>query len=157
MLMTWFTRGRGLTLQQGCARVGGTMENNINSKNFKGWITTKEKLHNAGRIRSINVGDVWWYAAGENIRTEMNGKSDRFSRPVLIVKKFGKYSFWGVPLTTQPHDGSWYVPFEFQGKTEIAAVHQMRNVDVCRLYDKIGEVPKSDLRLVTDRIIELLK
>ncbi len=71
----------------------------MDNKDFVGWIKIKEKLHNAGRIRSINEGDVWWYAAGENIRTEINGKSKRFSRPVLIVKKFGKYSFWGVPLT----------------------------------------------------------
>ena len=127
-----------------------------NNKDFKGWINVKEKIHNAGRVRSINVGDIWWYAAGENVKTEIDGKGRRFSRPVVIVKKFGKYSFWGVPLTSQPHEGSWYVQFEFQGKKENAAVHQLRNIDVARLYDKIGQVPNSDLDLIRFRIAELL-
>ena len=128
----------------------------MEEKDFDGWIKVKEKLHYAGRIRSVNVGDVWWYAAGENIRTEINGKSRRFSRPVLIAKKFGKYSFLGIPLTTQEHKGSWYVPFVFQGKLEVAALHQLRNVDVSRLYDKIGQVPKSDLDLVLNGLTRLL-
>ena len=105
----------------------------------------------------IKEGDVWWCAVGENIRTEINGKSRRFSRPILVVKKFGRYSFWGVPLTTKLHDGSWYIRFEFQNRIEIAAIHQMKNMDVSRLYDKIGQVPNSDLKLIKDRITELLK
>ena len=128
----------------------------MDNKDFDGWIKVKEKLHYSGRIRTVNVGDVWWYAAGENIRTEINGKSMRFSRPVLIIKKFGKYSFFGIPLTTQKHTGSWYVPFVFQGKQEVAALHQSRNIDVSRLYDKIGQVPKSDLDLVLGGLTRLL-
>ncbi len=38
----------------------------------------------------MREGDIWRYAAGENIRTEINGKSERFSGPVLVVKKFGQ-------------------------------------------------------------------
>ena len=127
-----------------------------NKKDFQGWIVIKEKLHDAGRVRSVNVGDIWWYAAGENVRTEINGKSKRFSRPVIIVKKFGRFSFWGVPLTSQTHDGSWYIPFVFQNKIETAALHQLRNIDVSRLYDKIGQVPASDLKKVIDGLVSLL-
>jgi mRNA interferase MazF len=125
-------------------------------KRFDEWIEVKKKIHNAGRIRSVKEGDVWWYAAGENVRTEINGKSERFSRPVLIVKKFGKYSFWGVPLTSQMHSGSWYVSFVFKEKKENAALHQLKNVDVAILYDKIGQVPMSDLKMVIDGIQKLL-
>ena len=130
--------------------------NNNEKKDFSGWIVIKEKLHNVGRIRSVNTGDIWWYAAGENVRTEINGKSKRFSRPVIIIKKFGRFSFWGVPLTSQKHSGSWYVSFVFQNKTETAALHQLRNIDVSRLYDKIGQVPLSDLQSVIDGITQLL-
>ena len=129
----------------------------MEEKDFDGWIKVKEKLHHAGRIRTVNVGDIWWYAAGENIRTEINGKSRRFSRPVLIVKKFGKFSFWGVPLTTKRHEGSWYKHFIFQEKEETAAMHQLRNIDVSRLYSKIGQVPRSDLDLILNGLLDLLR
>lgn len=129
---------------------------NLEVKDFQGWIALKERLHNIDKPRFIHEGDIWWYAAGENIRTEINGKSKRFSRPVLIVKKFGRYSFWGVPLTSQPHDGDWYVSFGFKNKTEYAALIQFRNIDVARLYDRLGQVPVSDLDRVRIGIIRLL-
>ena len=125
-------------------------------KDFHGWIILKEKLHNIGKPRFIHEGDIWWYAAGENIRTEINGKSKRFSRPILVVKKFGRYSFWGVPLTSQEHQGNWYVSFEFKAKTEYAALIQLKNIDVSRLYDRIGQAPTSDLERVKAGIIKLL-
>lgn len=125
-------------------------------KDFKNWMTLKEKLHNIGKPRYIHEGDIWWYAAGENIRTEINGKSKRFSRPILVVKKFGKYSFWGVPLTSQRHAGDWYVPFVFQNRVEYAALIQLKNIDVSRLYDRIGQAPLSDLERVRLGIISLL-
>ena len=126
-------------------------------KDFNGWIKLKEKLHNLGNPIDIHEGDIWWCAVGENIQTEINGKSNRFSRPVLVVKKFSRFSFWGVPLTTKEHNGSWYVSFKFQNRIEIASIHQMRNMDVSRLYDKIGQVPNSDLELVRNRIVEILR
>ncbi len=92
----------------------------MEEKDFDGWIQIKKKLHLVGRVRSVNVGDVWWYAAGENVRTEINGKSKRFSRPVIIIKK------------------------------------QFRNVDVSRLYDKMGQVPSSDLAKIIDGVVKLL-
>ena len=79
----------------------------------------------------------------------------RFSHSVIIIKKFGRFSFWGAPLTSQEHEGSWYVSFEFQNKKETAALHQLRNIDVSRLYDKIGQVPISDLQKVTDGLVKL--
>lgn len=125
-------------------------------KDFDGWIRLKKKLHNIGKYRFIHEGDVWWYAAGENIRTEINGKSKLFSRPILIIKKFGRHSFWGVPLTSQKHEGDWYIGFRFQGKEAYAAIIQLRNVDVARLYERIGQVPITDLENVKSGIIRLL-
>lgn len=69
--------------------------NKNGEKDFNGWIKLKTKLHYLGHPIDISEGDVWWCAAGENIQTEINGKSNRFSRPVLVVKKFGRYSFLG--------------------------------------------------------------
>lgn len=129
---------------------------NFEIKDFQGWMQLKERLHNIGKPRFIHEGDIWWYAAGENIRTEINGKSKRFSRPVLIIKKFGRHSFWGIPLTSQPHEGDWYMPFVFKDKTEYAALIQFKNIDVARLYDRLGQVPNSDLDRVRIGVMKLL-
>ena len=56
----------------------------------------------------------------------------------------------GVPLTSQKHQGTWYVPFEFKNREQIAVLAQARVLSVFRLYKKMGTVPDSDLELVRD-------
>ena len=86
---------------------------------------------------------------------EINGKSSKFSRPVLILKKFSRYGFMAIPLTSQLHEGSWYIRFIFQGKIEVAVVSQAKSMSVRRLYDKIGQIPNTDLALVRRGFLEL--
>lgn len=128
-------------------------ENNqgLEEKRFPEWIERKERIHNVGRLPAILEREVWWVAVGENVGVEINGKSGRFSRPVLIYKKLSKFGFLGIPLTSQPHEGSWYVPFEFQGKISYAALAQIRVMSVSRLYGSaIGQISKADFRAICE-------
>ena len=53
-----------------------------------------------------------------------------------------------IPLTSQEHIGSWYVPFEFNKKRQVAVLCQARVLSSSRLYQKMGEISKSDLKLI---------
>jgi len=121
-----------------------------NEKHFEEWIKLKENLHFNGKIPRILDGEVWWCSFGENIGVEINGKSARFTRPVLIMKKLSRSGFMGIPLTSQVKTGSWYAEFEFLGKREFAALCQARVMSVSRLHSKLGRVPESDLKIVKD-------
>lgn len=129
----------------------------MNEKHFEEWIELKEKLHFGGSMPKISDGDVWWCGFGENVGVEINGKSERFSRPVVVMKKLSRYGFMGIPLTSQEKSGSWYAEFEFLGKKEFAAVCQARVMSVSRLYAKIGQIPKSDLDIIKKAFHELYK
>lgn len=122
----------------------------LNEKRFPEWIILKEKLHNVGRIPVIKEGEIWWAAVGENVGVEINGKNKVFSRPILIFKKLSRYAFMGIPLTSQFHDGNWYVSFIFQNKKEYAVLAQARVISVSRLYTKIGELSDPDYNLVLE-------
>ena len=117
-------------------------------KHFPQWINQKSHLHTVGRIPRIKEGEIWWCAVGENIGVEINGKNDVFSRPVLVFKKLSPYGFMGIPLTSQLHEGNWYVPFVFKDKTSIAVIAQARVLSVSRLYKRMGTIPDSDLEKV---------
>lgn len=129
----------------------------MEEKHFNDWIVLKEKLHNNGRLPRISDGEVWWCSFGENVGVEINGKSARFTRPVLVLKKLSKFGFMGIPLTSQKKSGTWYAKFEFLGKQEYAAICQARVMSVSRLHTKIGQVPDSDMRIVSDAFVELYK
>ncbi|MDO4978865.1 MAG: type II toxin-antitoxin system PemK/MazF family toxin [Candidatus Saccharibacteria bacterium] len=121
-----------------------------NAKNFQKWMRLKENIHNKNNRRSIKEGQIWWISVGENVGVEINGKSDKFSRPVIIYKKLSNMGFMGIPLTSQYHDGSWYVSFEFNNKQEYAALSQARTFSVARLCDGkcMGELSESDFSKV---------
>lgn len=65
--------------------------------------------------------EVWWCSIGMNIGVEIYGKGKKFTRPVLIFRKFNKDSFLGIPFTSQPKDGIWYVPL-YVGGVEARAI-----------------------------------
>ena len=119
-------------------------------KRFPEWSLLKEKLHSVNRVPVIREGEIWWVAIGENVGVEINGKNSVFSRPILVFKKLSRHAFMGIPLTSQFHEGSWYVSFTFQSKKEYAVLAQARVVSVSRLYTKIGEVSDTDYALVLD-------
>jgi hypothetical protein len=57
-------------------------------KRFLPWIVLKEDLHNnEHRPPHVSEGDIWWASVGENVGSEINGKSKLFFRPVVILRK----------------------------------------------------------------------
>ncbi|MBQ9016906.1 type II toxin-antitoxin system PemK/MazF family toxin [Candidatus Saccharibacteria bacterium] len=134
------------------------MPKNTNShykKHFDEWNKVKKSINRRAKVPTIHEGEIWWFADGQNIGVEIDGKGKGFARPVLVLTKFGKLSFLGIPLTTQKHTGSWYVEYDFQGKTCHAALHQAKAISVYRLYEKMGEMTRADFGRVLFAYVEL--
>lgn len=88
--------------------------------------------------------DLWWVSIGENVGSEMNGKSQLFSRPALVLKKLARGFFLVAPTTSQPHEGSWYVKIGQAGKDMFVCLHQIRTIDYRRLSTKLGQIDTND-------------
>ena len=116
----------------------------MEEKRFREWIDIKSNLHYNAKGPRIKENEIWWCSFGENIGIEINGKSSRFTRPVIIFRKLSNAGFLGIPLTTQEKTGSWYVKFDFLDKVEYAALCQARVMSISRLHTKIGELSRSD-------------
>lgn len=117
---------------------------------FHDWIEIKKRLHFAAKIVNISEGEIWWCGVGKNVGVEINGKHESFSRPVLIYKKLSRLGFLGIPLSTKEHVGSWYIPFEFNGKNNIAVLSQIKIISVFRLYERMGEINEKDFERVRE-------
>jgi mRNA interferase MazF len=103
----------------------------------------------------VSEGDIWWAAVGQNIGTEINGKSVNFTRPVVILKKFSHRFYFVIPLTTKLHKGSWYRSFYYHGLLSIACLHQGRSIDHKRLYSKIGKISDKNLQQILESFLKL--
>ena len=125
-------------------------------KRFLEWIGIKQKLDNhEHRPPLITEGDLWWCAIGETVGIEVGGKSKDFTRPVIILKKFGRLGFMVVPTTTKEREGSWYVSFLHQGVKETAMLSQARVLSYKRLHSKMGTLDDEDFKKVKEAFSRL--
>lgn len=114
-------------------------------KRFLEWIGLKEKLHFKDKEPPyVHEGEIWWVGLGENIGFEINGKSEVFTRPVIIFKKFSNTLFFVIPVTTHLRTGTWYVNYKQNGREITACLHHARSIDFRRLFTKIGQLDDLD-------------
>ena len=103
----------------------------------------------------ITEGDLWWCAIGENVGIEVAGKSTDFTRPVVVLKKFGRVGFLGIPTTTKERTGTWYVSFTHKGIPETAMLNQARVLSYKRLNRQMGTLDDSDFKNVKEAYVRL--
>ena len=127
-------------------------------KKFMKWIRLKSQLHFRNYPAPyVNEGDIWWASVGENVGSEIGGKSELFSRPVIVLKKLSHGFYFVIPTTTQERSGTWYVGFKQKGKKMKACLHQARAIDYRRLYSKLGRLDDEDYLKVKRGFDDLYK
>lgn len=123
-------------------------------KAFQEWCKLKIALWRKESKVIFKQGDIWWCSLGMNLGEEIFGKGAKFTRPVLIFRKFTSSSFLGLPLTMQEKQGTWYVEIKTRGIRRWAILNQARILDKRRLTSRIGTVNDADFRRVKERFIE---
>jgi|SRR3989338_8697509 len=127
-------------------------------KRFLEWMTVKEKLHNTNsKPPLVKERDLWWVSFGENIGSEINGKSKLFSRPGIVIKKLSRGFYLVAPTTSQRKEGSWYAPIRQEGKDIFVCLHQIRTIDYRRLSNRLGVVDEEDFKRVKEAFLKLYK
>jgi mRNA interferase MazF len=118
-------------------------------KRFLEWIGLKERLHQkTSKAPFVSDGDIWWISFGENIGSEINGKSGKFSRPGIIYKKLSNNFYLVIPTTTKEKTGSWFINFNHKDISMNACLHQIRTVDYRRLFSRLGSLSLDDFNKI---------
>jgi mRNA interferase MazF len=117
----------------------------------------KANLNNTPKRPTFHEGDVFWVCIGENVGFEQDSKGNLFARPVVVIAKYNKELFLGVPLTSKSKDGRYYYQFDLRGKTSSAILSQVRAIDSARISGRrIGIISHKDLRLLKNKLKELI-
>ncbi|MDQ7010013.1 MAG: type II toxin-antitoxin system PemK/MazF family toxin [Candidatus Gracilibacteria bacterium] len=126
-------------------------------KTFKEWNNEKEDIENKKSIRTFREGETWYISMGKNIGFEQNLKGELFLRPVLVLKKFNKNIFIGIPLTTVEKNDIFHYCFKgTNGKTSYAILSQIRLYDSKRFFRKTGNIKFSDIKILKEKIRKLI-
>jgi mRNA interferase MazF len=134
----------------------------IHSKDFDAWNPVKKETNQRDNIPTFSIREIWWCSTGVNVGVEQDGKNVQFERPVLIVRKFNKRLFWGIPLSTKLKDFPHFVTLEFKAtkehdpKERCFIVPQMRAMDSARLLRPLGKLTTSQFQRIIDEVKNLL-
>jgi mRNA interferase MazF len=127
-------------------------------KDFDKWNKSKELIHYKNEDKFYHEREVWWCSLGINIGFEQDGKGDKFSRPVLIIKGFSKNVFLCVPLTTKLKEGRYYNDIILNdGVKRKAILSQIRLIDSKRLIEKVCTIDEVQFKTIKQKIIQLLE
>lgn len=126
------------------------------SKDFDTWNNLKKNLQKLVDIPYFHDREVWWCSVGSNLGSEVDGKNSNFERPVVIIKKFNKRMFWGVPLTSKEHQSAYHEKISFGIHASSAILSQLTALSSKRLIRKIGRISRKQHRNIVEKIISLL-
>ncbi len=120
------------------------------AKDYESWFPIKEKLDARAKdkLPPFKKRQIWWTHIGVNVGYEIFGKGSGFTRPILIIKRFGGLTFLGAPLTSSPPKYENHVPIFLKGRTNTVLLDQLRTFDVRRLSDFYGILPREQFEEV---------
>jgi len=128
-------------------------------KNFDKWNSLKKDIEFKQKRRlHIRPKEIYFISIGQNIGSEVYGKSKEFLRPVIVYKKLSKTSFIGIPLTSKPKDGSYFFQFSYKSNMiSTALLNQIRVFDSKRVVYYSGNINQNYFKLLEEKIVDFMK
>lgn len=117
----------------------------VYQKDFDSWNHKKKEInYSINKPPLFKERDIWWVSIGVNVGFEEDGKHEKFIRPVLVLKKFNKMLFLGVPLSTKIKENQYYFPITVKGETVSVLLSQIKVFSALRIQDKLAELDEKD-------------
>ena len=123
---------------------------------FGNWTKLKIRIHTSERILYFRQKEIWWAALGANVGFEQNGKNESFERPVLVLRKFSKDMFLGVPLTSKIKPGIYYFDLTMAGIKSSVILSQVRLISSKRLLRRMGFIKTEIFGQIKQRLREII-
>ncbi|MBP6931255.1 MAG: type II toxin-antitoxin system PemK/MazF family toxin [Candidatus Pacebacteria bacterium] len=106
-------------------------------KDFDKWNKKKIKINQNVTFNHPQEKEIWWCSIGMNVGSEVYGKGDDYTRPVLVINAEGSESFIGIPLTSKVKNRKYSCIIKTDdGILHTALVYQIRSFDKRRLTER---------------------
>lgn len=125
-------------------------------KNFDKWNKLKKEINKKKSVSFFNEREIVYVNLGLNIWFEQDWKNEKLERPMIVVKKFSRFLFVWVPLSTFKKDWKFYYSFNFKNKMSSAILSQIRLIDSKRIERKLWYIWKEDFENLKKELSDLI-
>ncbi len=130
--------------------------NNKYTKDFDGWNLKKKALNK--RVLPPEFffleREVWWASLGVNIGHEINGKHERYERPVLVLKKIDFDSLLILPITSTILTGINFYLIEYKGQKMTLLFNQIKSISANRLIRLIRRLDENEFSYIKSMLLD---
>lgn len=127
------------------------------TKDFDGWIAKKKEYHYREALPPMfKERDIWWVSIGINVGFEEDGKHERYLRPVLVIRKFNRELFLGIPMSTKIKDNRYYIQVSVGDEIVSALISQIRVFSAKRMQDKLAELDGGDFERIKNEVVKMI-
>jgi mRNA interferase MazF len=123
-------------------------------KHFDRWNNNKKEINEAKHKALFTPGDIYWCEVGVNVGSEIDGKGERFTRPVLVVGVFKQNLLFVIPLTSSYKKGNEYFHLLVEDKEASLCFHQAKTISKNRCGMRIERISKLKLQTIKNKFSE---
>jgi mRNA interferase MazF len=123
-------------------------------KEFDTWNSIKKEINEKEKPHKVRVRELRWGSLGVNVGSEIDGKGNTFTRPLIILSLAGPDLALVVPCSTKLHDRPGYIKIQLKNKEVSACIHQMKIISTKRIYDRIQKVSQEQVNNLKNQIKE---
>jgi mRNA interferase MazF len=124
---------------------------------FVSWTKLKIRIHIQDIAKFPKEREIWWASLGQNVGVEINGKNEKFERPVLVVKTYNLDSMLVLPISSKIKEDDYCFKFlNNNGEENIINISQLKSVSVKRFIRKIYKMDNEKFAEIKEKLKSLL-
>src|SRR5258708_437220 len=116
------------------------------AKDLDRWNEQKKRVDRRDEEILLHEREIWWCSLGLNVGSEQDGISDKFERPVLIIRNFNGRVLWVVPLTRTIKRSRFFHRLDDPAGNSAVVLSQLRLISSKRLGRKIQTLDETQIQ-----------
>ena len=120
-------------------------------KDFDKWNKLKQELNKEGINVFAHPREIWWCSVGVNIGAEIDGKSENFERPILVMKVYNVETLLVFPITTKQKDDIFHHKIKTDQKVVWVKLTQLRVISSKRLLRKVDVLGEEEFEVLKEK------
>jgi len=122
---------------------------------YEKWNSLKQEINKKNGIL-FRERDILFISMGQNIGYEQYGKGEDFLRPVVVIKKFSKNLFLGIPLSSQLKKGYFFHNITFKERVNTALLLQSKTFDSKRIKYRLATLSEEQFNKLVEEFCRIV-